>query len=133
VSAIGLRAFTACDSGLALGLGRALGPLRAHRAQRHPGCAPAAARHRAGARVGTRLSGSELEPRLARLAARGRLRIQPQVREDLADHRTVRTPEGWRFAVRRLRTLYSESRTLEGRTLPPEPDALDWLEGTPAS
>jgi hypothetical protein len=41
----------------------------------------------------------------------------------------VRTPEGWRFAVRRLRTLYSESATLEGRTLPPEPDALDWLEG----
>jgi ketosteroid isomerase-like protein len=41
----------------------------------------------------------------------------------------VRTPEGWRFAERRLRTLYSESATLEGRTLPPEPDALDWLEG----
>ncbi len=45
----------------------------------------------------------------------------------------VRTPEGWRFAVRRLRTLYSESATLEGRTLPPEPDALDWLEGAKGS
>jgi hypothetical protein len=31
--------------------------------------------------------------------------------------------------VRRLRTLYSDTRTLEGRTLPPEPDALDWLAG----
>jgi DNA gyrase subunit B len=38
--------------------------------------------------VGPRLSGGELEPHLARLAARRRLRLQPQVGEDLADHRT---------------------------------------------
>ena len=41
-----------------------------------------------GARVDTR-SGGELEPRLACLAARRRLRLQPQVREDLPDHRTL--------------------------------------------
>ena len=62
---------------------------RAHRAQRHPVCAPAAARHGAGARVGTRHSGGELVPRLTRLAPRGRLRISPQVGEGLADHRPL--------------------------------------------
>lgn len=72
-----LRTFTACDSGLALGLGRAPGTLRAHRAQRHPGRAAAASFHGAGARVGPRNSGGKLVPRLARLAARRRLRILP--------------------------------------------------------
>jgi len=41
------------------------GRLRAHRAQRHPGCAPAAALHRAGALEGNRDSGGELVARLA--------------------------------------------------------------------
>ena len=44
-------------------------------------------RRQAGARVGPRNSGGELVHRLARLATRRRLRIQPQVREDLLDRR----------------------------------------------
>jgi hypothetical protein len=87
VSPIRLRAFTARDPRLALWLGRELRHVA--RTSCDPGCAPAAARHRAGTLEGTRDSGGELVPRLARLAERRRLPIQPRLREDLLHRRPL--------------------------------------------